>query len=316
MSPEQSPKVKFVDIGPEYSGQRVDNYLLNYLKGVPKSYIYRILRKGEVRVNKGRVKPDYRLVEGDQVRVPPVRVPAAKSVPSASNKTLETLKASIIFEDKDMIVLNKPSGFAVHGGSGVNYGVIEGMRQLYPNAKRLELVHRLDKDTSGCLLLAKKASALKFLHEAMREGRMAKFYFALIKGKVKPDTREIKASLRKFVAKSGERFVKVDPDGKQAHTVLRVEKLFAQASQVNLELLTGRTHQLRVHCEHIGHPIIGDPKYGDEEFNELMRKKGIKRLCLHAHRLRFPLPSTGEMMEVVAPLDKTLKNAIKLLEQE
>ena len=187
---------------------------------------------------------------------------------------------------------------------------------IYPNLKRLELVHRLDKDTSGCLLLAKKASALKKLHEAMREGYMKKFYFALVGGRVNREKIDIKAPLRKFVAQSGERFVKVDEEGKQSRTLLNVEKRFASATQIGLELLTGRTHQIRVHCQHIGHPIIGDQKYGDEPFDAKMKKKGIKRLCLHARRLRFPLPSTGEMMEVVAPLDKHLNKAIELLEQE
>lgn len=317
MSSEQAPKVQIVEIGPEHEGQRVDNYLVTFLKGVPKSYIYRILRKGEVRVNKGRVKPVYRLQSGDLLRIPPVRVSDAKSAPLHSERVLDELKNSIIYEDNEVIVLNKPSGIAVHGGSGVNYGVIEAMRVIFPMLKRLELVHRLDKDTSGCLLLAKKASALKMLHEAMREGRTQKFYFALLGGRIGPEKRVIKAPLRKFVAQSGERFVKVDEiDGKPSHTVLTVEKRFSAATQVGLELLTGRTHQIRVHCAHIGHPIIGDDKYGDEELDKKLRKRGIKRLCLHARKLIFPLPATGEMKECVAPLDRHLSSAIEILEKE
>ncbi|MDH5545982.1 MAG: 23S rRNA pseudouridine(955/2504/2580) synthase RluC [Gammaproteobacteria bacterium] len=308
--------VRIVSIDDQHQGQRIDNFLTTLLKGVPKTYIYRILRKGEVRVNKGRVKPEYRLNTGDQVRIPPVRTSAANTGPSPDNPVLRRLENSILYEDGDVIVLNKPAGIAVHGGSGVDFGVIEGMRVLFPKAKRLELVHRLDRDTSGCLLLAKKASILKSLHEQIRSGAMKKHYQALVVGRLERAIDKVDVPLKKFVAKNGERFVKVDREGKSATTLVKVERLFHHASLLSLELLTGRTHQIRVHCAHIGHPIIGDEKYGDEQYNQQSRTKGIKRLCLHARRLQFSIPGKDKVIDIVAPLDNAFQAAIATLEKE
>jgi len=312
--PDQiASSVRFVTIDDAHAGQRVDNYLLTLLKGVPKSHIYRILRKGEVRVNKGRIKPTYKLKDGDIVRIPPIRVSDAKSDPDKLPPALSKLKESIIYEDKDLIVLNKPAGLAVHGGSGINLGVIESLRVLFPHAKRLELVHRLDRATSGCLVIAKKASVLKALHEQIRSDKMEKIYVALLKGNIEEKRVMINEPLRKFVTKSGERMVKVSSDGKPSETLFFPKQHFANATLVDVKLITGRTHQIRVHSLHFNHPVAGDDKYGDEYFNEQMKKLGLKRMFLHARSLRFEHPVTGEILNPIAPLDDQLKSIIKKL---
>jgi len=312
-SSTQSGSVQYIEIDDAHAGQRVDNFLLSFLKGVPKTHIYRIIRKGEVRINKGRTKPVYKLLVGDVVRIPPVRVSTAKTIPKSSDGHLQKLKNSIIFEDKDLIILNKASGLAVHGGSGISLGVIESFRQLMPREKRLELVHRLDRDTSGCLIIAKKASILKQLHEMIRENRMQKSYVALLLGHLDDRKLTVEAPLRKFVTKSGERMVKVDEDGKPSKTIFITQQAFEQASLVNIQLITGRTHQIRVHSEHIGHPVAGDDKYGDKNFNAEMKALGLKRLFLHARSIRFEHPGTGEIMNPVAPMDKQLTSIIEKL---
>ncbi len=308
--------VNQVEITENHAGQRLDNFLSSQLKKVPKAHIYRIIRKGEVRVNKKRCKPLQKLQLGDVVRIPPVRLNNAKSAPEPSNQALVTLEKAIIYEDKDLIVLNKPSGFAVHGGSGVSYGVIEGFRQLRPREKRLELVHRLDKETSGCLILAKKTSVLRAFHQMIREDAIEKTYLALLQGQLAEDGFLVDVPLRKSVSPSGERRVYVDPEGKPSKTRFVVSQRFGLACLVDVELLTGRTHQIRVHSLHLNHPIAGDEKYGNKKFNRQMRDFGLQRLFLHARKLRFQHPVTGEWMEPVAALDAQLSSVIRRLQHE
>lgn len=314
------PKVQFVEISADHAGQRIDNYLICQLKGVPKSLVYRIVRKGEVRVNKGRIKPEYRLKEGDMVRIPPVRQAEKKEVGKAPAGLLKQLESCILFEDKRILVLNKPSGLAVHGGSGLSYGLIEALRELRPNDKNLELVHRLDRDTSGCLIIAKKRSALRRLHEQLREGLMDKHYMTLLKGKWQGRSQWVDAPLLKNVVKSGERLVFVDNKGKEARTQFIPYCVGDTASLMSVKLDTGRTHQIRVHAQHLGFPIAGDNKYGDEEFNRHLKRKGLKRLFLHAFSLRFHLPDTetGENIpiSIEAPLDEKLVNVLHGLKLE
>ncbi len=307
-----APSVQFLTIDEERAGQRVDNFLLGILKGVPKSLVYRILRKGEVRVNKGRVKPTHRLEAGDVVRVPPVRV-AEKTVELPGRGLVERLEQSIIYEDDGLLVINKPSGVAVHGGSGINYGVIEAMRTLRPRQKSLELVHRLDRDTSGCLILAKKRSALRRLHEMLREGSVDKRYLALCKGRWEGGARLIDQPLKKNTLRSGERIVQVSPEGKVARSRFIPQERYRDATLMEVELFTGRTHQIRVHAAHSHHPIVGDEKYGDKSFSREMKAFGISRLFLHAHKLRFSWPVAGQMLEVSAPLDPRLAQALAKL---
>ena len=266
--------VKMVEIDADQAGQRIDNYLLSRLKGAPKSLIYRILRKGEVRVNKGRIKPDYRLQAGDIVRIPPVRVGEARPDNRPAERDLLRIENSIIYEDKRLFIINKPSGLAVHGGSGLSYGIIEALRTLRPDAPFLELVHRLDRETSGCLIIAKKRSALRLLHELLRNNQVDKQYLTLVKGEWKGGDRRIEAPLRKNTLRSGERMVIVSEDGKEARSLFRPLCVNARASLMQVKLDTGRTHQIRVHAVHSGHPIAGDEKYGDEAFNTSMKALG------------------------------------------
>lgn len=309
-SAKLAPKVQFVEISVDHAGQRIDNYLMCQLNGIPKSMIYRIIRKGEVRVNKGRIKPEYRIKAGDIVRIPPVRQIEKKEPGKAPDKLLREIESRILFEDKRILILNKPSGLAVHGGSGLSFGLIEVLREIRPKDKELELVHRLDRDTSGCLIVAKKRSALRRLHEQLREGSMDKRYLTLLKGKWSGTSRWIDAPLLKNVVRSGERLVFVDEQGKQARTQFIPYSVGAEASLMSVKLDTGRTHQIRVHAQHIGYPIAGDTKYGDDDFNRELKNKGLKRLFLHAASLKFhlPDPKTGEniLISVQAPLDADL----------
>ncbi|MEJ1364035.1 MAG: 23S rRNA pseudouridine(955/2504/2580) synthase RluC [Candidatus Sedimenticola sp. (ex Thyasira tokunagai)] len=307
---QKNQSVQQVRVEPGYEGQRIDNFLLNLLKGVPRSYIYRILRRGEVRVNKGRKKASYRLKEGDLVRVPPVRM-AEKTAPAGvGRKQLEILEQSILYQDKRLLVLNKPSGMAVHGGSGLSFGVIEALRQLKSEDRELELVHRLDRDTSGCLLITRRRSALRALHELIRNNSIDKRYIALVAGKWHRDRVEVNEPLLKNTVKSGERIVVVDPRGKPSVTRFRVRERFGDYTLVEAQLITGRTHQIRVHAAHLGTPILGDTKYGDDAANKAMRKRGLKRLFLHAESLRFSWPEERGEMQFKAPLEPAL---VKLL---
>ena len=305
-----------MEISADLAGQRVDNFLLNRLKGAPRSLIYRILRRGEVRVNKGRIRPEYRLKAGDTLRIPPVRLAPRTTPPRPAEPVLHQLENAILYEDNRLLVLNKPSGMAVHGGSGLSYGVIEGLRALRPQAPYLELVHRLDRDTSGCLLIAKKRSALRRLHELLRSNQVDKRYFALLKGQWRGGSRDIDAPLRKNVLRSGERMVRVDPEGKTALSIFRPLAVGKSASLVEVKLETGRTHQIRVHAASIDQPIAGDDKYGDDGFNRQLREIGLKRLFLHARSLRFQLIEGESAIEVSAPLDEVLQQVLRKLELE
>ena len=306
--------VKMVEIDADQAGQRIDNYLLSRLKGAPKSLIYRILRKGEVRVNKGRIKPDYRLQAGDIVRIPPVRVGEARPDNRPAERDLLRIENSIIYEDKRLFIINKPSGLAVHGGSGLSYGIIEALRTLRPDAPFLELVHRLDRETSGCLIIAKKRSALRLLHELLRNNQVDKQYLTLVKGEWKGGDRRIEAPLRKNTLRSGERMVIVSEDGKEARSLFRPLCVNARASLMQVKLDTGRTHQIRVHAVHSGHPIAGDEKYGDEAFNTSMKALGLKRLFLHAVSLRFTMPDDGQRIAITAPLPVELSKVLQKLD--
>ncbi len=294
-------QAQFVTITEEEAGQRIDNYLLRVCKGVPKSHVYRILRSGEVRVNKGRIDQLYRLAQGDVVRIPPIRLAEKQEnhVPAA--------EFAIIFEDSHLLVIDKPAGVAVHGGSGVSFGVIEQLRASRPDAKFLELVHRLDRETSGLLLLAKKRSALTSLHEQMRDGLTDKRYLTMVAGDWKNARQHIKLALHKYSTADGERRVTVSPDGMPSHTIFSLRKKFEGFALLEAELKTGRTHQIRVHLSSSGFPILGDDKYGDFALNKALQKAtetrgALKRMFLHAHQITFTHPESGKNMTLNAPL--------------
>jgi 23S rRNA pseudouridine955/2504/2580 synthase len=290
------------EVGEEAAAQRIDNYLLRILKGVPKSHVYRVLRSGEVRVNSGRVKPEYRLKAGDKIRVPPIRISEKK--PS----TPKPLGLPVVHEDEALIVIDKPSGVAVHGGSGVSFGVIESLRAERPQAKFLELAHRLDRDTSGLLILCKKRSALVELHRMLREGEVEKVYLAVARGVPAQAAFDIRESLHKYTTAKGERRVAVREDGKAAATKVRVVRQGAEFSLLELRLLTGRTHQIRVHLQHAGHPVLGDDKYGDFPLNHQLK---VKRLMLHAASLSLKHPTSGAALAFKSPLPGGIKDFIK-----
>ncbi len=303
-----SARPRHVEIDAEKAGQRIDNFLITFLKGVPRSHIYRLLRKGEVRVNKGRIKAHYRLREGDQVRLPPVRVAmAAISRQAAGEDMGRRLEACVLYEDEWMLALSKPAGMAVHGGSGLRGGVIEALRVSRSGAGTLELVHRLDKETSGCLLIAKKRQALRALHDTMRNDTVDKRYLALLTGSWQRRRERVEVPLRKYVLRGGERMVRVDSAGKPSQTDFRRLRRFAGATLVEARLLTGRTHQIRVHAAHLGHPVAGDGRYGHAEANRKWRELGLRRMFLHAWRLGLPHPVTGAPLLIEAPLPPELE---------
>lgn len=312
-SKKNSPTVRFVEVAQEFAGQRIDNFLLRRLKGVPKSYIYRILRKGEVRVNKGRVKAVYKLQAGDSIRIPPVRMEQRESAPRLSEQLRASLEKAVIYEDERLLVLNKPSGMAVHGGSGVSVGIIEALRESRPEQRQLELVHRLDRDTSGCLMISKRRSALRRLHELMRENRVDKRYLALLAGRWRKGVQTVDMPLRKNTLQGGERVVRVDAEGKPAKTRFKRLQRYKEATLVEAELITGRTHQIRVHSAWLGTPVLGDGKYGDDEANRRMREIGLRRLFLHAHRLSFPWSDEMRDLIVEAPLPEALESLLDRL---
>lgn len=311
------PGVRWHTVDADEAGQRLDNFLLAQLKGVPKSLIYRIVRKGEVRINKKRCKPDQRLAAGDEIRIPPVRVAAKQSLPNPKLEKVAELEDCILYEDDVMLIVNKPSGTAVHGGSGLSFGLIEGLRALRPQAKFLELVHRLDRDTSGVLMVAKKRSALRALHEQLRDKEMEKIYLALVYGSWPGKIKSIDAPLQKNTLQSGERVVRVADSGKPSLTKFRVRERFPQsainATLIEASPITGRTHQIRVHTQCVGHPIAGDDKYGIRGFDEQLQKLGLNRLFLHAQSLSIQHPKTGESMRFEAPLDPILQEVINKL---
>jgi 23S rRNA pseudouridine955/2504/2580 synthase len=304
-------QVLMIAIDEELAGQRLDNFLIARLKGVPKSKIYNVIRKGEVRVNKGRVKPEYKLMPGDVIRVPPIRTAEAGTEAKASNQMMALLAKSIVYEDKGLLIINKPPGLAVHGGSGITLGLIETLRQMRPEDSHLELVHRLDRDTSGCIMVAKKRSYLRHLQAALREksagqGGVSKVYKALVIGDWPKKIHQVNSPLLKTVVAGGERIVRVHPEGKPSLTEFKVLQRFDGFSLIEARPITGRTHQIRVHAQYSGHPLVGDEKYGDDEINASMRQQGIKRLFLHASALSFSLPESDELIHVEAPLPSDL----------
>jgi len=309
-SGEKMRKVEYVTVSAEQAGQRIDNFLLSRLKGVPRSRVYRVLRRGEVRVNKGRSKPTRRLLAGDIVRVPPLRQPErANTAPGVGLQ--RRLAAATLYEDDALLVIDKPAGIAVHGGSGVSHGVIEVLRALRPEQPCLELAHRLDRDTSGLLLLAKKRSALTRLQHLQLSGKVEKRYLALLAGRWRKGRVTVDAPLQKNTLHSGERVVRVAARGKPAVTHFTAQQRMPGATLVEARLETGRTHQIRVHAQHLGTPIAGDAKYGDEAANAHFRRNGLERLFLHAWRLQFPWEGRTEGYRFVAPLPAELQACLK-----
>ena len=309
-----SLEVKWLTVDEESAGQRLDNFLIRHLKGVPKTHVYRIIRSGEVRVNKGRASADSRVADGDVVRLPPVRI--SDKVAEKAARPAPGREFPVLLEDDALLALNKPAGVAVHGGSGVSFGVIEQLRQSRPQAKLLELVHRLDRDTSGILLVAKKRSALKHLQDQFRERETGKTYLALVQGEWPARNKVIDLPLHKFVLQGkdgteGERRVRVttpeDPDGMRSITLVKVAERLQGCTLLEVTIKTGRTHQIRVHLASQGHPIAGDDKYGDFEWNKHLQKQGHKRMFLHAWRLQFNHPVSGERVELNAELPAELQ---------
>jgi len=306
--------VTHVMVGEEAEGQRLDNWLIRQLKGVPKSHIYRILRSGEVRVNKGRVDATYRLQVGDSVRIPPVRA-AERAVDEIEAAAQTRVDLPILFEDEALLAINKPEGVAVHGGSGVSFGVIEALRRQRPQAKFLELAHRLDRETSGILLVGKKRLALTALHDMFREhGQGAdKRYLVMVKGRWMNAIQHARFPLHKYLLESGERRVRVAPEGKASHTVFRLLARWGEVSLLEAQLKTGRTHQIRVHLTHLGFPILGDEKYGDFVLNHELRRGELKRMALHAWRMDFHHPLSDAPMALRAPMPDALRSYVRRL---
>ena len=298
-------------IGEDDPGQRVDNFLVRICKGVPKSHLYRILRSGEVRVNSRRVGAGYRLCVGDMLRLPPLRI-AERTQGDVDEAAKQRVDLPIIYEDEAMLVIDKPDGIAVHGGSGVNFGVIEALRRQRPDARFLELAHRLDRETSGILLIGKKRLALTALHDMFRErGAGAdKRYLVLVRGRWMNMTQHVRLALFKHLIEGGERRVSVNPEGKDSHTVFRLMARWPEISLLEAQLKTGRTHQIRVHLAHLGFPILGDEKYGDFELNRDLKRAGLKRMALHAWKMALQHPLTGAPLEFVAPLPEAVANYI------
>ncbi|MCH4561697.1 RluA family pseudouridine synthase [Halomonas sp. EGI 63088] len=299
--------VQWVEVTEGQAGQRVDNFLMTRIKGVPRALIYRIVRKGEVRVNKKRVKADTRLAPGDMVRIPPLKLTPREAVREVSDNLRNLLAGSVLVEGRDWLVINKPAGLAVHGGSGVKIGLIEALRQVREDLDFLELVHRLDRDTSGCLLLAKSRPALLALNESLKQHRMDKQYLALVAGRWPARRDFVAARLERFELGNGERRVRVDSAGKVARTRFAVREAFEKATLVEAEPVTGRTHQIRVHAAHAGHPLLGDDKYGSREGERHAAGLGLSRLFLHAATLTFPEPTSGRPVQIRAPLPDELE---------
>ncbi|HET7176343.1 MAG TPA: 23S rRNA pseudouridine(955/2504/2580) synthase RluC [Gammaproteobacteria bacterium] len=309
------PKVRLLTAGEEDAGQRLDNFLFRTLKGVPKSHVYRLLRTGQVRVNKKRAKPEYRLEAGDELRLPPVRQEEKAQPGLPPHWQQEAMRAGILYEDERLLVVNKPAGMAVHGGSGVSFGVIETLRVLRPESPGLELAHRLDRETSGCLIVAKRRSAVRVLHAAFREGGVEKRYLALLAHPWKGGEQAVDLPLEKNLLQGGERMVKVSREGKSAQSLFTPVQKFRDSALLQIRIYTGRTHQIRVHAAHIGHPVAGDEKYGDKEANKAIRAAGLKRMFLHAAELAFDHPESGKRLVLKAPLDDELEAVLKNLER-
>ena len=300
--------VRKILIDDEQAGQRIDNFLRRQLPGVPKGRLYRILRRGEVRVNGGRVRAEYKLLPGDEVRIPPARINTGPDAPAPGK--VAGLERQVLFEDKRLLVINKPSGLAVHGGSGVSHGVIELLRAARPDLRDLSLVHRLDRETSGCLVLAKRRSALRELHEKFRDGSVEKNYLALVVGDWQLGEQTVDAPLLVEHRKQGERHVVVSGAGKPARTKMRLSRTFGSYSLLQCQPLTGRTHQIRVHAQHMGHPVAGDERYGDAQANASARKLGLKHMFLHAQSISFP-DDSGNDLHFSAPLADDLERFLE-----
>jgi len=312
--PGKGAGVRYVEVDEGNEGQRLDNFLGRHLKGVPRTHLYRLLRKGEVRVNSKRAKPDQRVQAGDRIRIPPVRQPEPRETRAPGPAVQELVTAAILYEDKDLIVINKPSGLAVHGGSGRSHGVIEALRAGRPELCELDLVHRLDRDTSGCLIIAKRRAALRDLHAQLREGLVEKRYLALLCGKWNLGKKRVELPLDTAERRSGERHVAVRAHGQMAVSTFRpVESYGNTATLVEVEIGTGKTHQIRVHAAHAGHPVAGDEKYGDRACNQAIRAYGLKRMFLHAASVGVTRPGSGEPLYVSAPLDDELRSVLDAL---
>jgi 23S rRNA pseudouridine955/2504/2580 synthase len=303
-------QVEYHQIDADEAGQRLDNFLLRWFAQVPKSRVYKAIRGGEVRVNKGRANAMYKLAEGDDIRIPPLGVRAEPSeAPAVAKRWLDLVEQSVLFEDADFMIINKPSGLAVHGGSGLKYGLIEVLRQLRPDSKRMELVHRLDRDTSGCLMIAKKNSALRYLHALLRDRKLTKRYHALVFGKWPRAQRMVDAPLKKFALASGERIVRVHEEGQKSKTEFMTLNRYPGLTLVEAKPITGRTHQIRVHAAHVGHCLLGDDKYSHEDAQQMAEKIGLKRLFLHAASLELVSPS-GKKLDIRAAYDQGLNEAL------
>jgi 23S rRNA pseudouridine955/2504/2580 synthase len=304
-----APAVKWLVVDVESAGQRLDNFLMRHLKGVPKTHVYRIIRSGEVRINKGRAAADTRVEAGDEVRLPPVRI--SEKVAEKAARPVPGREFPPLMEDEHLLAIDKPAGVAVHGGSGVSFGVIEQLRQARPQARLLELVHRLDRETSGILLVAKKRSALKHLQDQFRERETGKTYLALVQGEWPERLKVIDQPLHKYLLPDGERRVKVttpdDPDGMRSITLVKVAQRLQGCTLLEVTIKTGRTHQIRVHLASQGHPIAGDDKYGDFEWNKALYKQGLRRMFLHAWRLQFNHPASAERVALQAELPPELQ---------
>jgi len=305
-----APAVQHVRVDEQDAGQRIDNFLMRICKGAPKSLIYRILRSGEVRVNRGRIDQTYRLVEGDEIRIPPLRL-----AEKADTSHVPGREFPVVFEDEAVLAIDKPAGVAVHGGSGVSFGVIEQLRQSRPDARFLELAHRLDRETSGILLIGKKRSALKRLHDLLRESALDKRYLALVSGRWPNPVQHIRLALTRYLTEEGERRVAVDEEGgKASHSIVRLVRRWEKFSLVEVQIKTGRTHQIRVHLTHLGFPLAGDDKYGDFALNKALQKVGLKRMFLHAASLKLAHPVSGEPLALEAPLPRELAEFVAHLD--
>lgn len=311
--PQQHHSVRFYEVDDDIAGQRIDNFLMTHLKGIPKSMVYRIVRKGEVRVNKGRIKPEYKLQTGDLVRIPPVNLAVKKAPAKPSHQLAKQLAAATVFENEGLLIVNKPSGLAVHGGSGVNLGLIESLRQIRPDAKFLELVHRLDRDTSGCVMVAKSRRYLRYLQDELRAHRVEKSYQALVNGLWPKRRRKVDVPLLRTEMPNGERMVRAVAEGsteaKASLTQYQILERFSDCTLVIAKPVTGRTHQIRVHSLHAGHVILGDSKYAPRELNQAFKAVSLNRLFLHAYRLQLRLPD-GDPLDVEAPLAQELEQVL------
>ncbi|MCR6651500.1 MAG: 23S rRNA pseudouridine(955/2504/2580) synthase RluC [Cellvibrionaceae bacterium] len=310
-----SAKVQLFTVSADEDGQRLDNYLVTRLKGVPKSAVYRVIRKGEVRVNKGRAKPERRLQTGDVIRVPPLRLAETQPLAAPGQSLVLHLQDAVLYDECGLLIVNKPAGLAVHGGSGISLGLIEALRQMPGHHGFLELIHRLDRETSGCVMIARKRSVLKYFQEGLRERQgVQKSYLALVQGRWPKGVTQVDVPLKRFLQNDGERIVRVNAEGKPSLTRFEVLEVLPQATLVRASPVTGRTHQIRVHALHKGCPLVGDDKYGDTALNESLRGQGSRRLFLHAEKLDLTLPD-GKSLSVAAPLPDDLDNLLLKLRQ-